>query len=232
MAALYYYIGGVAYEKLLALQVGLVSSRCPAQALLIRYSPCAHPAHPLLRPCSLRSANIRCCVSILVPVSRSCDVDFVKFRRWLPWPPWLQNWSLTSWGHTMPPSMFWLYNTLPPAFLFLFPAFLPVYRGLIVLPIVLQHDLLAHSKLFILRCLHILSLLSLFPSPLLRSTRSSLLSWTLSPFAMPKKKPPQEHLQRAREKGSENNKDIVNSTEIKKTLQPKTEDSYARSLNL
>ncbi len=49
---------------------------------------------------------------------------------------------------------------------------------------------------------------------------------------MPKKKPPQEHLQRAREKGSENNKDIVNSTEIKKTLQPKTEDSYARSLNL
>ncbi len=47
---------------------------------------------------------------------------------------------------------------------------------------------------------------------------------------MPKKKLPKEYLQRAREKGSENNKDIVDGTEAKKGLQPKTENNYARKL--
>jgi hypothetical protein len=49
---------------------------------------------------------------------------------------------------------------------------------------------------------------------------------------MPKKKSPKEYLQRAREKGSENNKDIVDGTEVKKRLQPKTENNYARASNL
>lgn len=47
---------------------------------------------------------------------------------------------------------------------------------------------------------------------------------------MPKKKWPKEYLQRARKKGSENNKDIVDGTEAKKRLQPKTENNYARKL--
>ncbi|KAK3169331.1 hypothetical protein OEA41_008714 [Lepraria neglecta] len=49
---------------------------------------------------------------------------------------------------------------------------------------------------------------------------------------MPKKKSPEDFFQRAREKGSNINKAIVNGTAVKKTLQPKTEKNYARSLDL
>ena len=53
---------------------------------------------------------------------------------------------------------------------------------------------------------------------MLDSAHSSLLSLINISFAMSKKKSPQEYLQRAREKGSENNKDIVDGTEVKKKL--------------
>lgn len=49
---------------------------------------------------------------------------------------------------------------------------------------------------------------------------------------MPKKRSPKGYLQRARENGSENNKDIIDGTEVKKQLQSKTENNYARPLNL
>lgn len=78
------YFRRVAYKKLLTLQVELVSSRYPAQALLTRYLPYTHPAYPaqlLLRPYSLRLTIIRYYISILVPISRLYDIDFIKFRR-------------------------------------------------------------------------------------------------------------------------------------------------------
>jgi len=144
------YSGRVAYKKLLALSVELVHSKLPA--LLRRYSPTTHPTHSLLRPCSLYSTIIRCCISILVPISRSCHVDFIKLRRR---PrggarnrlPWLQNWSLISRIKVMPSSMFWPYNILCTALNLPCSTFLvPAYRGLIVLLIVSQHALLASSK--------------------------------------------------------------------------------------
>lgn len=59
---------------------------------------------------------------------------------------------------------------------------------------------------------------------------SSTLFHLLS--AMPKKKSPEDFFQRARAKGSDINKAIVNGTAVKKPLQPKTEKNYARSLDL
>jgi hypothetical protein len=49
---------------------------------------------------------------------------------------------------------------------------------------------------------------------------------------MPKRKSPKDFFQRARDKGSESNKDIVNGDEIRKKLQPKTEKNYTRALKL
>lgn len=49
---------------------------------------------------------------------------------------------------------------------------------------------------------------------------------------MPKKKPPKNFFQRARENGSERTTDIVNGDEIKKKLVPGTERNYARALEL
>jgi len=49
---------------------------------------------------------------------------------------------------------------------------------------------------------------------------------------MPKKKSPEDFLQRAGEKGSEINTEIVNGTEIKKHIEPKTDKNYARALGL
>ena len=40
---------------------------------------------------------------------------------------------------------------------------------------------------------------------------------------MPKKKSPEDFFRRAREKGSDANKEIVNGTEVQKHLEPKTE---------
>ena len=48
---------------------------------------------------------------------------------------------------------------------------------------------------------------------------------------MPKKSP-EDIFQRAREKGSDINKAIVNGIAVKEPLQPKTEKNYARSLDL
>jgi len=49
---------------------------------------------------------------------------------------------------------------------------------------------------------------------------------------MPKKKTPEDIFQRARENGSDINKEIINGTEIKKHLEPKTEKNYTRALDL
>ena len=49
---------------------------------------------------------------------------------------------------------------------------------------------------------------------------------------MTKKKSPKDFFKQARDKGSESNKDIVNGEEVRKKLQPKTEKSYARMLEL
>lgn len=49
---------------------------------------------------------------------------------------------------------------------------------------------------------------------------------------MPKEKSPADFFQRAREKGSDINEEIVNGTEIQKHLEPKTEKNYARALGL
>ena len=49
---------------------------------------------------------------------------------------------------------------------------------------------------------------------------------------MPKKKSPEDFFQRAREKGSNSNKAIVNGTVVKKHLEPKTEKNYTRALGL
>jgi len=49
---------------------------------------------------------------------------------------------------------------------------------------------------------------------------------------MPKKKSPEDFFKRAREKGSNINKEIVNGTEVKKPLQPKTQKNYAHALDL
>jgi len=46
---------------------------------------------------------------------------------------------------------------------------------------------------------------------------------------MPKKKSPADFFQRAREKGSDINKAIVNGTAVKKHIEPK---NYARALGL
>ena len=91
------YFSRVAYKDLLALPVKLVSSRCSGTTLALVTQ---------LTHCSLCSAIIRCCMPILVPVSRSCHVDFVKFRRRPQGEagnglPWLQNWSLISRTHAM-----------------------------------------------------------------------------------------------------------------------------------
>lgn len=65
-------------------------------------------------------------------------------------------------------------------------------------------------------------MLTLFPS----SRLLHLLS------AMPKKKSPEDFFQRAREKGSDINKAIVNGSAVKKHIEPKTEKNYARALGL
>ena len=57
---------------------------------------------------------------------------------------------------------------------------------------------------------------------------SSNLLYLLS--AMPKKKSPEDFFQRAREKGSDINKAIVNSTAVKKHLEPKTEKNYGAGI--
>ena len=49
---------------------------------------------------------------------------------------------------------------------------------------------------------------------------------------MPKKKSPEEFFQRARKKGSDISKGIVNGDEVRKELQPKTGKNYARALGL
>ncbi len=49
---------------------------------------------------------------------------------------------------------------------------------------------------------------------------------------MPKKKSPEDFFQRAREKGSNINKAIVNGTAGNKHIEPKTEKNYARALGL
>ncbi|KAL2041983.1 hypothetical protein N7G274_005171 [Stereocaulon virgatum] len=49
---------------------------------------------------------------------------------------------------------------------------------------------------------------------------------------MPKKKSPEDFFQRAREKGSDINKSIVNGSAVKKHIEPKTEKNYARALGL
>lgn len=49
---------------------------------------------------------------------------------------------------------------------------------------------------------------------------------------MPQKKSAKAFLQRARAKGSDLNKDIVDGKEVLKHLEPKTLQSYARSLDL
>ena len=49
---------------------------------------------------------------------------------------------------------------------------------------------------------------------------------------MPKKKSREEFFQRAREKGSDISKGIVNGDEVQKELQPKTWKNYARALGL
>ena len=49
---------------------------------------------------------------------------------------------------------------------------------------------------------------------------------------MPKKKSLEDFFRRAREKGSEINKEIVNDTEVQKHLEDKTAKNYARALNL
>jgi len=54
----------------------------------------------------------------------------------------------------------------------------------------------------------------------------------LTPSPMPKKKSPEDFFQRAREKGSDINKAIVNGSAVKKHLEPKTEKNYARALGL
>jgi hypothetical protein len=51
-------------------------------------------------------------------------------------------------------------------------------------------------------------------------------------FSMPKRKLPKDFFQKARDKGSESNKDIVNGDEIRKKLQPKTEKNYTYALKL
>jgi hypothetical protein len=48
---------------------------------------------------------------------------------------------------------------------------------------------------------------------------------------MPKKSR-EDFFQRAREKGSDINKEIVNGTEVQRHLEPKTEKNYARALDL
>jgi hypothetical protein len=49
---------------------------------------------------------------------------------------------------------------------------------------------------------------------------------------MPKPNPAEAFFRRARQKGAENNKDIINDVEIKKELQPATKRGYRRALVL
>jgi hypothetical protein len=51
-------------------------------------------------------------------------------------------------------------------------------------------------------------------------------------FLIPKKQSSEDVFKRACENGSERNKDVVNGEEIKKNLQPNTEDNCKRSLRL
>lgn len=58
---------------------------------------------------------------------------------------------------------------------------------------------------------------------------SSILLPLLS--TMPKKKSPEDFLQRARAKGSDVNKGNVNVPAVKEHIEPKIEQDYARALN-
>ena len=91
--------------------------------------------------------------------------------------------------------------------------------------------LLCCSQIIALKYLGTLSLcLSSFRHLLLTLFPSSRLLHLLS--AMPKKKSPEDFFQRAREKGSNINKAIVNGTAGNKHIEPKTEKNYARALGL
>jgi len=140
--------------NVVALRVGLVSSRCFHHPPRTVASPTTHSsspsltfAHPRLRHCSLLLSGC----SILVTLGASCQLECVNFRRRNPsrmegcqsWLPGVQNW-MQSLRHALPPVF--SYKAWPAALVLSISSSLPVYRALVVVPIIWQYVFFAARK--------------------------------------------------------------------------------------
>ena len=222
------FLGRVAHQNVLARPVGLVSCRRSHHPPHTSASPTAHFDASLLTHCS--------------GTAPSCSLVFLFL--WLLVHPAGSTLSTLDGepqqdggrpelaprgcktgcrAYAMPSPRRFLQNLAccPRSFCFFLPTCLPRSGCFASHPAI---RLVYSNPGIALRNLHSLSLcLYLSHSPV-----------SVDPLAtpMPKKKSPEDFFRRAREKGSEINKEIVNSTEVQKHLEDKTVKNYARALDL